>query len=195
MIKSQKILCILALAFSVTASVASEDMNNSQNEPFGTYLTLSQILVKAFGANAMVEKTATYFERYLWLNKAQKIQAANVLQHRYSKARVRYWSHQGTQIWVMHEIGKERPISFAVATKNNEIVWVEVMAFRESRGSEIRLPAFKQQFNGATLIKKGLSHSIDGISGATYSVRAMKKVAKLALLFDRWLPSLDEKIQ
>jgi major membrane immunogen (membrane-anchored lipoprotein) len=38
-----------------------------------------------------------------------------------------------------------------------------------------------------------LSSSVDGISGATYSVRSMKKVAKLALLLDGWAAEDNEQ--
>lgn len=55
--------------------------------------------------------------------------------------------------------------------------------FRESRGFEVRYPFFTDQFRGARL-REGLDldREIDGISGATLSVRALTKLARLALL-------------
>ena len=62
---------------------------------------------------------------------------------------------------------------------------VEVLAFRESRGWEIRYPFFTDQFSGLTLAEDGyLSEHIDGITGATLSVRAVERVARLALWLD-----------
>ncbi len=62
---------------------------------------------------------------------------------------------------------------------------VEVLAFRESRGWEIRYPFFTSQFSGLTLAPDGyLSQSVDGITGATLSVRAVERVARLALWLD-----------
>ncbi len=62
---------------------------------------------------------------------------------------------------------------------------IKVLVFRESRGEEIRHPFFTDQFKDARLDHKGnLDRTIDGISGATLSVRAMKKLARLALYLD-----------
>jgi hypothetical protein len=61
---------------------------------------------------------------------------------------------------------------------------VTVLAFRESRGWEIRHPAFTQQFKDATLIDNALDRHIDGVSGATLSVWAMTAVTRLALYLD-----------
>ena len=61
----------------------------------------------------------------------------------------------------------------------------DVLAFRESRGWEIRYPFFTEQFSGLTLADDGyLSGPVDGITGATLSVRATEKVARLALWLD-----------
>ena len=95
----------------------------------------------------------------------------------------------------MSEIGKEKPITFGVVTHKGVINRVEVMVFRESRGDEIRLPQYTAQYQGQMLTGDGeLSSSVDGISGATYSVRSMKKVAKLALLLDGWAAEDNEQI-
>jgi len=59
---------------------------------------------------------------------------------------------------------------------------VKVLIFRESRGDEIRHAFFTQQFKQATLQSNSqLDQTIDGISGATMSVRAFTKLARLAL--------------
>ena len=47
-------------------------------------------------------------------------------------------------------------------------------------------PAFPAQFAGARLTSsQGLDRHIDGISGATLSVRALSRLARLALLLHR----------
>ena len=56
--------------------------------------------------------------------------------------------------------------------------------YRESRGEEIHLPAFLQQFVGNVLKGNALSQPIDGITGATLSVGAMTRMAKTALLLN-----------
>ena len=65
---------------------------------------------------------------------------------------------------------------------HNKIESIKVLAFRESRGWEVRYPFFTDQFSDVALKEnKQLDRHIDGISGATLSVRAMTKMARLAL--------------
>ena len=72
-------------------------------------------------------------------------------------------------------------MGFVVNTGAIEIT--RVLVFRESRGWEIRHPFFTDQYKDVTL-KEGLklNRPIDGISGATLSVSAVNKLARLALM-------------
>jgi Na+-transporting NADH:ubiquinone oxidoreductase subunit NqrC len=66
---------------------------------------------------------------------------------------------------------------------------VSILTFRESRGGEVRYPAFTDQFPGAALKNDHhLDRSIDGISGATLSVRAVEKTARIALFLHQQTP-------
>ena len=105
----------------------------------------------------------------------------DILGHRYQGLRVRYWQKEQRTAWVLEEIGKEQPITFGVIVHAGKIEKITVLAFRESRGWEIRYPAFTQQFVGARLNSLTLDRPIDGISGATLSVWAMTGVARVAL--------------
>ena len=59
---------------------------------------------------------------------------------------------------------------------------VRILEFRESRGWEVRYPFFTEQFAGVNLTPEyQLGKRIDGVTGATLSVRAVKKIAALAL--------------
>lgn len=146
----------------------------------GAYVTLADLTAEVF-TDAQANKKA------LWLTKSRKEEALRVLGDNLNQARIRYHSNGQKNLWVLSEIGKEKPITFGVVTQQGVIERVEVMVFRESRGDEIRLPQYTAQYQGQSLTPEGdLSASVDGISGATYSVRSMKKVAKLALLLDRW---------
>ena len=69
---------------------------------------------------------------------------------------------------------------------DNRIELVRVLIFRESRGWEVRYPFFTDQFVSVRLDSSGqLDKSIDGISGATLSVIAIKKLTTLALLLHK----------
>ena len=63
---------------------------------------------------------------------------------------------------------------------------VRVLVYRESRGEEVRTPSFLKQFKDAKLTRGDrLDREIDGIAGATLSVGAMERMARLALFFDQ----------
>ncbi|MGS2722505.1 FMN-binding protein [Porticoccus sp. GXU_MW_L64] len=122
----------------------------------------------------------------LWLNGEQRRAVESVLGHRFAGLRVRYWQSGQRTAWVLDEIGKERPITIGVVVCEDAIEAVKILEFRESRGWEVRYPFFTDQFVGVRLSHKKrhrLDSSIDGITGATLSVRAVKKVATLALFF------------
>lgn len=100
--------------------------------------------------------------------------------------RLRYWQKDGRTAWILEEIGKEEPVTTGIVVDGGRIERVKVLIFRESRGWEVRYPAFTDQFNDAQLATDGkLDRSIDGISGATLSVKALKKLARLALHLDK----------
>ena len=65
---------------------------------------------------------------------------------------------------------------------------MKVLVFRESRGWEVRYPFFTEQFADASLkAETKLDRKIDGISGATLSVDALIKLARLALFLDQYI--------
>lgn len=124
----------------------------------------------------------------LWLDNPTQEKLVAVLGHRYAQARVRYWRAQGKTAWVLDEIGKEYPITAGFVVADNRIERAQVLVYRESRGDEIRLPAFLRQFIGAHLDGERLSNKIDGITGATLSVNAMQRMARAALLLNQIAP-------
>ena len=130
--------------------------------------------------------TATqYRQEKLWLTEAQKTAAQAILGHPIAVLRVRYQKADKTSAWVLEEIGKEKPIKIGVAIRNGEILQVRILAFHESRGWEVKFPFFTDQFTQARLGNQWqLDKDIDGITGATLSVRAVTKVARLALYFE-----------
>jgi len=134
----------------------------------------------AFISHSFVDVTPQ--AKVLWLTKEDKAVIAKILQHKFNRMRIRYWQAGNETVWVLNEIGKEKPITIGVHIKNNHIDHFKVLTFRESRGDEVRHEFFSQQFINATLNDDSrLSQNVDGITGATLSVRASTKVARLAL--------------
>jgi hypothetical protein len=170
---------------------------------------VSGFLLSSFVANAKTYQTKDSFEdlvlstttnhtsfisKTLWLKKPLQDEIRLILNHSYPKLRLRYKisvpvdnthanSHSPTTIWTLEEIGKERPITFGISVKDSNIQLIRVLEYRESRGYEIHIPAFTEQFDQMTVNSDGqLGGTIDGITGATMSVNAMKKIARLAIL-------------
>jgi hypothetical protein len=97
--------------------------------------------------------------------------------------KIKYWRKDARTAWILEEIGKERPITAGIVINDSRIESINVLTFRESRGWEVRYPFFTDQFSDATLKENNqLDRHIDGISGATLSVKAMTKMARLALV-------------
>ncbi len=153
------LLCTAVLAMPASAAV---------------YLERDVFLQRAFGE---VPRSQT-----LWLKGDIKQAVQDILGHDYRSLRVRYWQHGDKTAWVLDEIGKEQPITIGIVVAADHIEQVQILAFRESRGWEVRHPFFTEQFQGASFFQgTELDRPIDGISGATLSVKAVTKVSRLAL--------------
>jgi hypothetical protein len=125
----------------------------------------------------------------LWITRALREPITRILGHAPEALRVRYWGEKHRTAWILDEIGKERPITVGLVVDNGRLETVKVLAFRESRGWEVRYPFFTDQFKGAGLTgSNDLDKTIDGISGATLSVRALTKLARLALFLHAQTP-------
>lgn len=123
--------------------------------------------------------------KVLWLKSDIKKTTARILQHKPGFLRTRYWQTKNQSVWILNEIGKTKPITVAIIVKDKKIALLKVLAFRESRGWEVKHDFFTDQFKQNEINDDlSLARSIDGISGATLSVRALTKVSQLALYFD-----------
>lgn len=150
----------------------------------GVYKTNLQFLQESF-SNRESPPTQT-----LWLAGDLKDGVNDILGHAYSRLRVKYWRDASRTAWVLEEIGKERPITAGFMIDQGKLKKIEVLAFRESRGWEIKHLFFTRQFNGAGLnVKNKLDRNIDGITGATLSVSAMTRLSQMALYLHQYVTS------
>lgn len=162
-------LLISAIFFLLISGLA----NNAAAR--GTYLTTEQFLAQAF--NNQTPET-----KVIWLTQEDKAAIEEIMQHQVRLLRVRYWQLNNETAWILEEIGKEKPITIGIHIQAQQIKQLTVLTFRESRGDEVRHKFFTDQFNEVKLTKENmLTEHIDGITGATMSVRALTKVARLAL--------------
>ena len=169
---SQYLCLILALPLLMPLAAMAE-----------TYLTPEQFIQAAFGASTL--KIAPRVET-LWLTKEVAEQAENILGHSSKQVRLEFWKAGLQTAWILDEIGKEEPITAGFVVENGKILQVSILAYRESRGGEVRHANFLKQYQGASLQQDAqLNKTIDGISGATLSVHAVGRMARLALYFDQ----------
>lgn len=144
----------------------------------GVYQKPQEFIAEIFGEQV----TASV----LWPDESLQEEIKNILGHKYKGLRIRYWKKEKRTAWVLEEIGKEKPITTGIVINNNRIEKVKILIFRESRGWEVRHSFFTQQFHQAELtVSNELNKTIDNISGATLSVRAVKKLARIALLLHK----------
>ena len=170
---------------SISASATSSDMAGLR------ILFLLMLAMPAWAADQQAEINRFLGETLgkppaaetLWLVGDLQPAVRAILGHDYPAARVRYWRNEKRTVWVLDEIGKEMPITAGVAINDGAVERVKVLVYRESRGWEVKSPSFTAQFSGAKLAEgHKLDRHIDGISGATLSVRALQKLTRLALL-------------
>ena len=164
---SRTVLALIAL-LAVTIGVRAED-----------YMGREEFLALAFPNGVPAQQT-------LWLDDAARERARTAIGLVPGSLRVRYWAEDTRSAWILEEIGKEQPITMGFVIAGGRIDELRVLAFRESRGGEIRHAFFTTQYHDVGLDGAGaLDRHIDGITGATLSVRAVDRAARLALWLDR----------
>jgi Na+-translocating ferredoxin:NAD+ oxidoreductase RnfG subunit len=95
--------------------------------------------------------------------------------------------HEGRVIGravVMDVIGQYRPITFVVGIHpEGSVARVDIMVYRETRGSEVRRRAFLEQYEEKSLESPlRLNNDIINITGATLSSRHVTQGVRLALM-------------
>ncbi len=99
-----------------------------------------------------------------------------------------YIGETGTRVdgyaMVQNTIGKHKPMTYMVGIDGQGSVSdIELLVFRESRGSEIRQKRFNSQYEGKTVLDPvRINKDIINISGATMSVRSMSAGIKRVLV-------------
>ena len=85
---------------------------------------------------------------------------------------------------MQNTIGKHKPMTYMVKVDNQgQVSNVELLVFREARGSEVRTKRFNVQYEGKTCLDPvRINRDIINISGATMSVRSMSAGVKRVLV-------------
>lgn len=160
---------IFTLALVLTTSVDGEER---------VYKKPSEFIKSAFGGR--IPPTSV-----LSITGEVKTRAKGIMAHNYRQSRVRYWRKGNRTVWILEEIGKTKPITTGFIVEGGRIKSVQILIYRESHGWEVSKPFFTSQFSNASLKRDDqLSTGIRNVAGATLSVRAVSKLARLALYLD-----------
>lgn len=144
------------------------------------------------------EKPSAFLERHfgsipkagvLKLDARHQSALKRVLGHDYAQSQLRYWGDGKRSAWILEEIGKTEPITVGILIDKGKIADLSVLVYRESHGWEVSKTFFTGQFKGAKLADGyTLDRPIDGIVGATLSVRALTKLSTAALYLETQVP-------
>lgn len=163
-------LAALALTFASTANAE------------GIYLTEAQLEAKLFPEAPRAEAQT------LTLTDAEAAQVSRLYGYRidgrsYRAITVSDATGVKGTIFILDVMGQNSPITFGVGvTADGTIRGVEVVAYREPRGEEIRNPRFLRQLEGKSLRDRvALGVDVDAITGATISSRSATFAARKAL--------------
>lgn len=148
-----------------------------------TFITREAFLAEAFGNAVPPAQT-------LDLDATRQAQLATVYGRKYPQARLRYWRANGRTAWIFDDIGKEgyQPTTSGFVVKAGTIEAARVLFYKESRGEQVGEASFLKQLLGAKAAGGGIDKSVDNISGATYSVKLMQRMARTALMLDTLAP-------
>ena len=173
----------------------SAEIEYAAMKVFALILWLSLLPTAVFSGGVYQEPDAFIAEVFadappkpevIWPSQGLKSRMKEILGHDYDGLRIRYWKKETRTAWVLDEIGKDKPITTGFVVDQGRIERVRVLIFRESRGWEVRHAFFTDQFDKAALNNDTeLDRRIDDISGATLSVRAVSRLARIALLLDQ----------
>lgn len=167
-------ICLIFLSAAPQIVWAAEDV----------YQSPSEFIAQSYEGTPPTSKT-------LQVNAELQAKIAKIMGSKYKLSNVEYWPLNGKTLWILEAIGKYEPITAGfLVSDDNTLERVKVLIYRESHGWEVKRKFFTRQFKGAGLKKeKKLDKTINGISGATLSVNALKDMSALALLLHKEVSS------
>lgn len=141
------------------------------------------------GVKTMFPKSERVRKDLIKLNAEKKTQIEDRIGWKFPEEEFEvYIGETGTRVdgyaMVQNTIGKHKPMTYMVGVDGQGSVSdIELLVFRESRGSEIRQKRFNSQYEGKTVLDPvRINKDIINISGATMSVRSMSAGIKRVLV-------------
>lgn len=187
------LLSILAVLFAMPSrSIGAERVWDSDLKRYLTdqEMNMAEVyLQEEDGIKIMFPKSERVRKDVITLNREKKSLIEQRIGWKFPEESFEvYIGESGTQIdgyaVVQNTIGKHKPMTYMVGVDNEGSVSnVELLVFRESRGSEVRKKRFNAQYEGKTVLDPvRINKDITNITGATMSVRSMSAGIKRVLV-------------
>ena len=182
-------LCLIALS---ALPAEAERIWDSELKRFLTdqEMTMAEVFMSEDeGVKTMFPKSERVRKDLIKLNAERKTQIEDRIGWKFPEEEFEvYIGETGTRVdgyaMVQNTIGKHKPMTYMVGVDGQGSVSdIELLVFRESRGSEIRQKRFNSQYEGKTVLDPvRINKDIINISGATMSVRSMSAGIKRVLV-------------
>jgi H+/Na+-translocating ferredoxin:NAD+ oxidoreductase subunit G len=182
-------LCLIALS---ALPAEAERIWDSELKRFLTdqEMTMAEVfMTEDEGVKTMFPKSERVRKDLIKLNAEKKTQIEERIGWKFPEEEFEvYIGESGTRVdgyaMVQNTIGKHKPMTYMVGVDGQGSVSdIELLVFRESRGSEIRQKRFNSQYEGKTVLDPvRINKDIINISGATMSVRSMSAGIKRVLV-------------
>ena len=182
-------LCMVVLS---TVPARAERIWDSELKRFLTdqEMTMAEVfMTEDEGVKIMLPKSERVRKDLIRLNSEKKSQIEERIGWKFPEEEFEvYVGETGTRVdgyaVVQNTIGKHKPMTYMVGVDGQgSISDIELLVFRESRGSEIRQKRFNSQYEGKTVLDPvRINKDIINISGATMSVRSMSAGIKRVLV-------------
>lgn len=118
----------------------------------------------------------------LWYDPPRRAAASEILGHAPTTARVRVWRDGVRTAIVLDEVAHSFPITAGFVVSDGRIEQARVLVYREARGGAVQRTEWLAGLEGRALrADRTLDGEVDGITGATLSVAAVSRMARLAL--------------
>ena len=188
-------LLVLSLAFSFVMSPAMVWAERVWDSEIKRYLTEQEMsmaevfLTEEEAVKLMFPKSERVKKELLSVPTDKKMMIEERIGWKFPETAFEvYIGETGTQVdgyaLVQNTIGKHKPMTYMVGVDaHGRVSNVELLVFREARGSEVRTKRFNAQYEGKTVLDPvRINKDIINISGATMSVRSMSAGVKRVLV-------------
>jgi hypothetical protein len=191
----------LFVGFSLPISAWADRIWDNELKRFLTEqeMTMAEVfMTEEEGVKTMLPKSERVRKELIRLTPERKTQIEERIGWKFPEESFEiYIGETGTQVdgyaMVHNTIGKHKPMTYMVGVDTEgHVSDIELLIFREARGSEVRQKRFNSQYEGKSVLDPiRINKDIINISGATMSVRSMSAgIKRVLVLVDEFYSNL-----